>query len=270
MSGPGLPREDSQVAFEISCISCGYNLRSAQESGRCPECNTPVARTLRGDALHNSDPAWVTTLRNGVTLMLVNNVAGFVVTVVTRVAAGEQFGAVVSGLNAAIGLLAMWMITAPEPRAWRAEENVTLRKALRAFALAGLAASLVQSASILMPERSVILAGQVLALSSLPSFWLYYLHLSRLSLRLPDEKLAHHFRVIMWGMTVSFGIILLGGVFLIGAGPVAPLAAVLVCPASLAILVFGLWSLIAQIRLRSRLAIAAIISRDNAAADFPE
>lgn len=35
------------IERNIRCIECGYNLRGLAEERTCPECNTPVANTLR-------------------------------------------------------------------------------------------------------------------------------------------------------------------------------------------------------------------------------
>lgn len=40
-----IPR-DAQIADDLSCVGCGYNLRGVAASGRCPECGSDVEKSL--------------------------------------------------------------------------------------------------------------------------------------------------------------------------------------------------------------------------------
>ncbi len=55
---------------EPRCITCGYDLRSLPNEEDCPECGTPIELSLRGDRLSQSDPAWVTRLARGQSLLV--------------------------------------------------------------------------------------------------------------------------------------------------------------------------------------------------------
>ncbi len=57
------------VADDRPCLVCGYNLRAIARGGKCPECGTPVERSLQGDLLKYSSPEYVATLRRGITLV---------------------------------------------------------------------------------------------------------------------------------------------------------------------------------------------------------
>ncbi len=59
------------VAVDQPCIRCGYSLRGLPASGLCPECATPVERSLHGDMLVYSDPAYVNELSLAARLILV-------------------------------------------------------------------------------------------------------------------------------------------------------------------------------------------------------
>jgi hypothetical protein len=60
---------DDRVPDDRPCLVCGYNLRSIAVSGHCPECGTPVERSLRGILLRYSAPDYVAMLRRGITLV---------------------------------------------------------------------------------------------------------------------------------------------------------------------------------------------------------
>lgn len=60
------------VDRDMSCVRCGYNLRMLQQTGRCPECGTPVALTLElGFELGKSRPAYVRRLSRACWLLFV-------------------------------------------------------------------------------------------------------------------------------------------------------------------------------------------------------
>ena len=47
------------------CVHCGYNLRGLSTDRKCPECGTPIAKSLRGDLLSSADPDWLRRLHRG-------------------------------------------------------------------------------------------------------------------------------------------------------------------------------------------------------------
>ena len=57
---------------DVPCRSCGFNLRGLSPDGRCPECGAAVARSIRGDHLIYSDPAYLDGLRQGILCILVS------------------------------------------------------------------------------------------------------------------------------------------------------------------------------------------------------
>ena len=50
------------------CIACEYPLRGLDPKGKCPECGTPIARSLRDDRLAHASPFWVFRLSQATTL----------------------------------------------------------------------------------------------------------------------------------------------------------------------------------------------------------
>lgn len=49
----------------LLCVSCGYDLRGLPAEGACPECATPIARSLLGDRLAGADVRWLTLVHRG-------------------------------------------------------------------------------------------------------------------------------------------------------------------------------------------------------------
>ena len=56
---------DTDVAVvedELPCAGCEYDLRNLPIGGNCPECGTPIARSLERGTLHHADPRWLRRL----------------------------------------------------------------------------------------------------------------------------------------------------------------------------------------------------------------
>ncbi len=54
-----------RIAEDLACIGCGYNLRTANPRGRCPECGTATPRTLWVARLRFCDPRWLRRIAKG-------------------------------------------------------------------------------------------------------------------------------------------------------------------------------------------------------------
>jgi hypothetical protein len=79
------PVVQGYVRFDMPCVGCGYNTRSLELAGVCPECATPVVKSLDGFTMRTASPAYVRKLSLGLQLttwgivaMLVTTVLGFV------------------------------------------------------------------------------------------------------------------------------------------------------------------------------------------------
>ncbi len=73
--------QDGRLAEDVACRHCGYNLRGLELSGRCPECEMAIEKTLHGFLLRFSDPAWLKRLRSGLTLLIVAILIGIVLAI---------------------------------------------------------------------------------------------------------------------------------------------------------------------------------------------
>src|SRR5688572_22545768 len=109
---------DGTVAESVACRRCGYDLRTLGAGGNCPECNTPVRASLRGDQLWFADPRWIARVARGAELFALGGIGGFVVVLVSSIGRSFQPQSIVqTGLFVAAGLIVVgsWLITSPDP-----------------------------------------------------------------------------------------------------------------------------------------------------------
>jgi hypothetical protein len=195
------PRQvERKIHADLFCRSCGYNLRSLPESGKCPECATPVALSTRGELLEHAEPNWVASLARGATTVVYAISAVILALLLTVVAAFSGYPidwplAVVGLLSAIALLVGQWLITRPEPSAPGGENRTTGRTVVRWLLLVTLAyVGLKQLTSLLGPIQLLPGVGVALeiVLTTLIVCWLiaYSRHLAWLCERIPDRKRA--------------------------------------------------------------------------------
>ncbi len=91
---------DGRLTQDFSCVACGYNLRTQPAAGVCPECATPVQRSLERNLLRFASPDWVRTLAWGTLLLLIAlGVQFFVVPILNMVASFVLVGIGSVGAN---------------------------------------------------------------------------------------------------------------------------------------------------------------------------
>lgn len=125
------------IGHGISCVNCGYTLRSLSISRNCPECGCPAEHSLHGDWIRYANRAWSGKIERSLRWLLISRkiliitllcifvgaIAGLILTprdrdsalevVLEFAIAGISVIAVSSLVVAGIGL---WMISDPEPR----------------------------------------------------------------------------------------------------------------------------------------------------------
>ncbi len=68
---PPLPLDsDGRLNVNIACINCGYNLRTLEPAGVCPECGAPVMPAVREQALRFTSVRWITHCAEGAATIL--------------------------------------------------------------------------------------------------------------------------------------------------------------------------------------------------------
>jgi hypothetical protein len=197
------------------CRRCGYDLKGLPMSGDCPECGLEVVRSLRGNLLEYSDPAYLRRLGTGALLVELGIVAiclvpiGAVGLLIIGMATSTpdwaiiaaQAGAALASIAAAVlGLVGLFVLTAPDPGHVGRDDSDRSRLATRiativcsaCWALTAVVSALPTTAAIAPATFALLLRlSGLLLLASLSVQIigsLYYLrHLAR---RVPDPRLS--------------------------------------------------------------------------------
>jgi len=130
------------------CLSCGYDLKGLASAGVCPECNSPVIRSLYGNLLRYASLDYLKTLKQGCLIVELSFAASIILGglgiamaaassfLVGFARAGEFLSAGAEALAAAISLVGWWIFTTPDPGLLGEDAGTNSRKVLR-FALIG-------------------------------------------------------------------------------------------------------------------------------------
>jgi hypothetical protein len=233
------------IAEEIACRSCGYALRGLPLNGACPECGTPVAKSIYGDLLRFCDPRWIERLARGAQVLvaaLVTAVGGAILMVVVMAALAAMLtgstGAapgpwvflapvIVYGLIVgALQVLGCWLLTSRDPGSDESGKPINARVVARWCIVASAALSMLS-----LPLQQQV-SGPVAAVANTPALLLalslaltmaqglanlagyvaLMLHARALALRIPDDRLAGQARTVMWGYAIAGAIALVGSV----------------------------------------------------------
>ena len=252
------------IAEDMLCVACGYNLRGLLPDGRCPECGSPVNRSVHGNLLQYADAEWLRTALLGVRLMLWGILLMILVHIASSIGTGFGFPELYFIppilVLACLDLLAAFLITVQEPRISSTEDMVTWRRVIRICALASfLGQALIQLRPILHGSLFPTV-GALLYLAAVPVYFGKFIYLRRFALRIPDPKLARSTRIVMWGfvITIAGTIVLaiiaaaLGGAFSADrSGNAAGALSGVMCLAGIGLLVFGLWYLVLLVDYRN-------------------
>ena len=212
------PVPSSIIDRDLPCGRCGYNLRTLAATGKCPECGTAVARTIRGDVLAAANPRWRGGLRVGLTLLA----AGLGSWVALQVVAGQGYESIrVTRLMIAatlvLGALGVWLVSEPEPDALHPERPWARRKFIRWGSL-GVAAMYVASPFFGIREalfnpnpKGLVVQTTVLAVSTVlfVLFFLLGLHVAELARRAGQRPLMFAWRGTAFAGLAS-GVLCLG------------------------------------------------------------
>lgn len=241
--GPA-PHPASQVGADRACIRCSYNLRGLPTDGRCPECGTPVADSLRGDYLAFAAPEHLASIRAGLGLVLVGVPVYFVALVGGVLGAFVAQGILSPGeigvlrhaamlAPSALLLAGYWRLTRPEPGHDRFGVPTWARRIIRvAAALQAAASGADVLASPFVPggPASATLRGVIVgladavdvaaALAWVAQFFAVMIYVGWLGRRVPDRKLVEWSKTYSWALPLLF----VFGAVVLFLGPVAAVA----------------------------------------------
>ncbi|MGH7132185.1 MAG: hypothetical protein ACREJO_09605 [Phycisphaerales bacterium] len=137
------PDLHSVLDSDFPCLRCGYNLRGLHHHGHCPECGTPIERSLSGDLLRFCAPEYLRKLARGTLIIGIGIVLYLLaLCVFAGTSVGYQYGPGPRGWQALAMLACMagaatvlwgwWFAASPDPGRLTEDDAVTSRKVLRA------------------------------------------------------------------------------------------------------------------------------------------
>jgi hypothetical protein len=231
---------------DVPCLRCGYNLRGLAPDGACPECGTPVARSLRGNLLRYSDPAYVARIHTGVFIIqAVIIVQILLVVAALTLALAAAFGGARGAGRFAGGQVLLprvqialhtatftgwWMFSAPDTAYLGRDAGDQARRVVRIAVGAGIAVAVVQTALALLLGSGalgatsgaafVILATSLLGtLAWVVQFFAAMLYLRWLAPRLPSMDVHTRASRLLWLGPLLYTV----GLLLAGLGPLIAL-----------------------------------------------
>ncbi len=251
--------EYGNIAAELPCIACGYNLYSLNTETVCPECGMAVGRSVMGDYLKYCNPNWVSKLATGTNLVVLGIVVIFLAAFLggAMVSASNSRGgaagaAIIMLIAIIVGRLLLvigyFILTAREPTKASGD---TVARLLARWCLFGsflvevfnqVAAMQVTGLSGLRLLGIMAIVGSVLQLVGLFALLVYLRQLAR---RVPDASLVTNTSIVLWGWVIAIiGMFVVG--FAAGAsrGSGQDAAAGLACMGLIYILVLMIWSLV--------------------------
>lgn len=255
------------VETDIVCRRCGYNLRGLAETGSCPECDSPVRRSLEGDLLRNGDPAWVSTLANGATLVVVGTVPLIVGMVLLGLWRTPRpwvvVGLALAGVVTAIGL---WKLTVLDPSIVEQRERTIARRLVR-VCMAGmilLPAGLVLASRLPWTARMGYIAITIaVGVTCIAAFFRHLQHLGR---RIPDDALVLESGIVLWGMAISYAVATALALAALAPGSLPrPLGMIFgfSCTFIIGVQIFTIWTVALIAKYRVRLHAAALESQET-------
>jgi hypothetical protein len=235
----GAAVSDGVVRTPWYCMKCGYLLVGLPSNGRCPECATEVALSLREPGLANASPEYLASLRKGLSLVLngillmVASTAGFVLASILVSTALGIVDLVHTGIG--LGVSAMlyvgyWHLTAPDPAQVANERASTARNVVRVAVLVMAALGVVQlmlqvvspTMGVVVSPLGLLLMG-ALGLVGVVAWAVQYFAMMRyvrwLAGRVPDAFIVARTKRYMWLLPVLTTV----GVLLLGIGPLIAL-----------------------------------------------
>jgi hypothetical protein len=207
------------VSITQPCISCGYDLIGLSINGHCPECATPVERSLRGDLLQYSSDEYRQALLRGVTLIM-TGIALSLISFVALFAFAAAFGPGASVIFAGLTLIASgvsyfgyYLYSTPDPGQLSTNKGERPRRILRICIAISLVAGLLQialglfgPASIFTPASMPASTAAFLSIAAsiagvvawIVQFFAALLYTRWLAPRIPNPRLFKRAKLLMW------------------------------------------------------------------------
>ena len=257
------------IDFDLPCRRCGYNLRGLTIPGQCPECQAQLALATSGNELRFCDPTWVMRLARGMNWLCVAVVigGGFLLLsalgVIVRRSPPLEWRFVVSVVVAALALIGVGMITSPDPAGDETRRAQRARWLLRAWIVGSMTLQISGDMPGVMPMawRYSLLAMQFIL--GVAGVFVFFHHARQLALRMPDRKLADESQAVMWGVVVSYVLLMIMAAAVMAPRSLLDFVFGLSCTVVTSCVVFSIWSIALLLRYRAGLYAAARESRQT-------
>jgi len=287
--------DENHVAENTKCRKCGYELIGLDPYGNCPECGSPIGFSLEVDLLRYANIDWLKRIKGGFTVYLISMAVAVVMIIISIVisivikdlAVRAMVTMGITIVMAFFTLIATWFITWPYASDHpEMEIGHSLRTAVRIVLVFSMMSQIGGAILAIHPAIGLYaqLPTQILAVALNILFMLY---LQRLAMFIPDERLAAHTKIVMYGLAIV-GIIATAATVLAiasginpaalqstgGGGGAAPTMSVpmlamigMGCVAGLSGLVFMVWMIILIFKYRNRFARAVRLAAWTSSAD---
>lgn len=230
------------VGGSLSCVTCAYDLTGLPASGACPECATPVQRSLDaanlGFRLELSSKEHVRTLLGGsrlvltgILLMVILMIARVVIAIAATGGSQAWVLTLVAAAGFGIGLMiaaGWWKLSEPDPALRSGYDGGKPRKVVRVCVLIGIATAAIDVLFDLLLTSGLVSLGATVvqiavgllgAAGSIVAFFAQMLYLRWLAPRLPTHAAAKRAKTMLWLGPVLYTV----GLLALGLGPLIAL-----------------------------------------------
>ncbi len=236
------PRHNVLADSDVFCIQCGYNLHGLTPERNCPECGMPIERSLRGNLLRNSSPAYLRKLHQGVFLILAAIIAQVLLIMVSfgiGIASASMAGSAPAMLQLILNILGTfvslaslygwWLFSSPDPAYVGREHGAAARRIVRLSVVLTAVVTVVNTpiayfvnpgAGLGDPLMLLMMAVGLISIGvSAMLFFASMLYMRWLTPRIPDEKLFRRSKTYMWLLPILVTV----GALACGIGPLIAL-----------------------------------------------
>lgn len=239
---PDAMTAETMLSHDVPCLQCSYNLRGLDAAGVCPECRTPISRSLGTDArLAWSSPEYLAKVQRGlflvvagifakVALMVLLMFGGIAIAVMSSPSATPGASApsqtwlitstaMLIAVAQFVILLGWWLVSEPDPRFANSSRDATSRRFLRGATFAQLAFNVAELSMGVMfaspTGRMALISTGLMVLSAASwavAFFAQMIYVRGLGERVPDAWIIRQAKLLLWlgPVLVTVGLVLLG------------------------------------------------------------